>query len=512
LWFALLLSFGRTAAAMTASYQATRLLPPESGGGFGVMEGDLVSVAGGAAAVHARPEGGFFRIDFRRFGPDFALLVERPIGEAGQTYYEPTLCFDGANYAVAVSTLTQGQFMRVAPNGDAVLAPVALPGLPVGASWRTAAFRVLCTPQGYAVFGLALEPTFPGSSTYYTHLVYWLLDAQGNASVIRDLLAQENLRLASLAYPGYEGREKEYFSVVRVGDGYFVAYSAECGSPAVFQTCYRTLDLAGHTLRAQAPATTISTAGPHLATNGRVVGLATLRQNAFPGGNSLFARFFDPDGTPRGAEVEYDDPADFPLGFAPQIARYGDRFLAAWVYGDPIAGEHFLKLAVFDATGTMLLDRLTVTDPLNIFRGDLNLGIELQLAGDARRLFGKGETYPDFIRIRPIVFAMQVDSDEDGAADPADNCPLYATPNTADSDGDGRGNACECTDQNGDGRNDVADLVAINVAIFNPGQITPLCDGNGDDACNVADIVAANIEIFSPTSTSICARQPEPGP
>jgi hypothetical protein len=28
----------------------------------------------------------------------------------------------------------------------------------------------------------------------------------------------------------------------------------------------------------------------------------------------------------------------------------------------------------------------------------------------------------------------------------------------------------------------------------------------------VADIVAANQEIFSPTSTSVCPRQPVPGP
>jgi hypothetical protein len=58
----------------------------------------------------------------------------------------------------------------------------------------------------------------------------------------------------------------------------------------------------------------------------------------------------------------------------------------------------------------------------------------------------------------------------------------------------------------------VADLVGINLAIFNPGLATPLCDGNNDGACNVADIVAANGEIFSPTSTSTCARQPAPGP
>jgi hypothetical protein len=91
---------------------------------------------------------------------------------------------------------------------------------------------------------------------------------------------------------------------------------------------------------------------------------------------------------------------------------------------------------------------------------------------------GKGQRYPDFIHIRPIVLLMRVDSDEDGLADAGDNCPLYATANLVDTDGDGRGNACEYTDQNGDGRNTVSDLVAINVAIFNPGLVTPLCDGN----------------------------------
>jgi hypothetical protein len=81
-----------------------------------------------------------------------------------------------------------------------------------------------------------------------------------------------------------------------------------------------------------------------------------------------------------------------------------------------------------------------------------------------------------------------------------------------DTDCDGRGDARECADQNADGRNTVMDLVAINKAIFLPAQVTPLCDGNGDGRCTVSDIVAANVEIFSPGSTSICARQPVPGP
>jgi Tol biopolymer transport system component len=105
-----------------------------------------------------------------------------------------------------------------------------------------------------------------------------------------------------------------------------------------------------------------------------------------------------------------------------------------------------------------------------------------------------------------------IDGDLDGTADILDNCPLYASSNLSDTDGDGRGDVCECTDQTGDGRNTVTDLVAINLAIFNPGLVTPLCDGNNDGLCNVSDIVAASVEIFSPTNTSICARQPIPGP
>jgi hypothetical protein len=103
------------------------------------------------------------------------------------------------------------------------------------------------------------------------------------------------------------------------------------------------------------------------------------------------------------------------------------------------------------------------------------------------------------------------DRDTDGVADCADNCPYWATANRTDADADGRGDACECGDQNGDGRNTVADLIAINRAIFTPALMTPLCDANNDGRCDVRDIVQVNREIFSPR-TSTCARQPVPGP
>lgn len=103
------------------------------------------------------------------------------------------------------------------------------------------------------------------------------------------------------------------------------------------------------------------------------------------------------------------------------------------------------------------------------------------------------------------------DTDGDSFADNVDNCPYFLSTNQADVDLNGRGNVCECGDQNGDGRITVADLIAINTAIFNPALVTPLCDANNDTLCNVSDIIATNRTIFIPKS-SICARQPFPGP
>jgi hypothetical protein len=126
--------------------------------------------------------------------------------------------------------------------------------------------------------------------------------------------------------------------------------------------------------------------------------------------------------------------------------------------------------------------------------------------GPWRRL--DAQTIGADIRTGPVA----ADTDGDGLADALDNCAFFANAAQLDADQDGRGDACECTDENGDGFNTVSDLVAINVAVFNPQLATPLCDGNNDDECNVNDIIAANVEIFSAGSTSTCGRQPLPGP
>jgi hypothetical protein len=98
------------------------------------------------------------------------------------------------------------------------------------------------------------------------------------------------------------------------------------------------------------------------------------------------------------------------------------------------------------------------------------------------------------------------DADADGVADGADNCPRWPNAAQVDSDQNGIGDACECGDQNGDGRVDTSDLVAINLALFDPALATPLCDANADERCDVRDISAANRKIFG--SPAYCSRYP----
>jgi hypothetical protein len=153
--------------------------------------------------------------------------------------------------------------------------------------------------------------------------------------------------------------------------------------------------------------------------------------------------------------------------------------------GDPYSRADPLDLASGSGGSSALVD-------LPVSPGDV-----LMLALEKTSLYG------DFVGVELTITAE---------GESADNCPYLESPNLADTDSDGRGDACECTDQNGDGLNSVSDIVAINQAIFNPVLATPLCDGNGDGRCDVNDIIAANIEIYSPGNTSTCSRQPVPGP
>jgi hypothetical protein len=102
------------------------------------------------------------------------------------------------------------------------------------------------------------------------------------------------------------------------------------------------------------------------------------------------------------------------------------------------------------------------------------------------------------------------DLDCDGLANASDNCPYFNSQDQTDSDDNGIGDVCECSDQSGDGTVTVSDIVEINNAIFTPSLVSPLCDGNHDRRCNVSDIVAANLKIFG--RQNFCRRYPLPAP
>ena len=102
------------------------------------------------------------------------------------------------------------------------------------------------------------------------------------------------------------------------------------------------------------------------------------------------------------------------------------------------------------------------------------------------------------------------DADGDGVPDDRDDCPHAFDPDQADADKNGIGDACECGDQNGDGTVNVADLTAMNAAIFGLVPVSPLCDTNYDGLCNVRDIIGANLKIYG--KPAYCRAYPPPGP
>jgi hypothetical protein len=189
---------------------------------------------------------------------------------------------------------------------------------------------------------------------------------------------------------------------------------------------------------------------------------------------------------------------DFALG--------GQRFMAAAVHLPP--GSGWVR-AVWRVAASALL-------PADFIPGDPALA--LRQVGELRIFHGGPCIFPG----PGLVAELGIDNvraeietpdfDGDGALNAADNCPFFPNASQGDVDTNGRGDACECGDQNADGRVNVVDLVQINLAIFNPLLVTPLCDTNCDLLCNVTDIVGANQEIFSPGKTSRCSRQPVPGP
>jgi hypothetical protein len=78
-----------------------------------------------------------------------------------------------------------------------------------------------------------------------------------------------------------------------------------------------------------------------------------------------------------------------------------------------------------------------------------------------------------------------LDPDCDAIQTPDDVCPHFDQIDSVDTDGNGIGNECECTDQSQNGIVNVADIMSMSNAIFGRERTSPLCDGNNDNRCNV---------------------------
>ncbi len=107
----------------------------------------------------------------------------------------------------------------------------------------------------------------------------------------------------------------------------------------------------------------------------------------------------------------------------------------------------------------------------------------------------------------PVIDSVSVvvadDADNDGIANPIDNCPLRANADQRETDGDGIGNACDA-DLTNDCTVNFADLAAFK-AVFFPGPYDENADFDGDGFVNFGDLALLKESFFNGAS-------PGPGP
>jgi len=159
-------------------------------------------------------------------------------------------------------------------------------------------------------------------------------------------------------------------------------------------------------------------------------------------------------------------------------------------------------------------DAFGTTDPA-IFRVGLN-ELVFAVSGDAEPQDTTG-----------LVFRATVgwddppdtDTDGDGVIDDLDNCLFAANPDQLDRGGlgtgspaDGRGDACQCGDVNGDGRVTLTDAVVITRSLLTPPTATlahpELCDVGGSPSpatqnCSLTDAVILRRALLTPPSAVI---------
>lgn len=400
------------AAEARLVYQASQNLP-FSGGDPSQFMGDFAFAGTSVGAIYSRPAGASLNLMFYRFGPNAETLAERQYGPAGTNFYEPSICWDGKNFAVVAATYTQSMFMLLSPAGEIVQGPLQLPGLGTGADvGRTAAFEVLWTGQGYAVFGLWLEKQFPlqdlTAGNFYTHLHYWLLSPAGQVVTHRELRL-----LAPMAYPGIAAAEKLYYDVAWTGQRFFLAYHSESEAGPPFSVYYRLFDLEGNAVRAEAPVFANQVAqGAKLAWNGRTVGVTALKAISMPSpaaGNYMYVRCFDAEGNPQAVETEYGQR----LGFGPTIFWAEDVLMTAYVVMYDMGSlTYALMLNSFSETGQKLGNEYPLANSKGaVLPGRMSLGVDLQFTPGGTVIYGKAQTSDAWgLSLTPFVFTLRNDA------------------------------------------------------------------------------------------------------
>jgi hypothetical protein len=386
-------------------FRSSMILPVT--GGETQLIGSIVGIPDGAAEVISVPEGTRLRMDFHRFNTRVQSVASHVHSDDELNFYGPTLCWNGQGFGVVASTLSRAVFLVLDHDGQTVRGPQELPDLPYGG--RTAGFRILWTGTQYAVFGMWLEKSNPlqdlGSGTFYSHLHYWLLNADGSAAAHRELAM-----LAPVTYPGIEGAEKAYFDVVWTGVNYFLAYYSESESGPPLGGYYKTYDLQGKLLAGeQAVFASQVTQGVRLAWNGRTIAATGLKSIQIPdpnAGNHMYIRCFDPDGTPHGIECEYGGI----LGFAPTVFASANGFVTAYVvlYDWNNLGYALMLNGFNEAAQPISAEYPAASADGTVALGRVSLAFDLQITSGADLVYGMAQASDAWgLTHQPLSFALR---------------------------------------------------------------------------------------------------------
>lgn len=264
-------------------------------------------------------------MDYYNFGLN-GSVTSKITFSSSEAFIEPTIAWNGAGHGIAYSTIGDIRFMIIDINGNVLLNPIKMPGIPLGVKARTAAPKVIWTGNGYAVFGLVLIPSDPtkpdGTGIHYCNLFYWFIDPYGN--VVNQKMVGE---LYGLEYPKFRGQEMYWYDVVWSGYSFFVAYYHEVPTtPPLPSVCYRLIDINGNQLTADGVAySNVISAKPLLAWSGTTFALSAA---GYPSSSStgLYVRFFDAAGTPLALENKIYE-AQIGVYTPPVVSWQGDKFV-----------------------------------------------------------------------------------------------------------------------------------------------------------------------------------------